>query len=384
MKITHVEATPLYIPVAIDILGLNKTFGLSLCLVRVETDDGHTGWGITAITEEEVIAEVINAIASPALIGENPLETEKLWNKLYWLLSPRGQTGYASHAIAAIDVALWDIKGKALGQPIWRLLGGARNKVPVYATFGFPFFDREQLAEAAQLWVSNGFRRLKMTVGDGALKQRDQPRPIRDVLAEDLQRVRAVRAAVGDEIEIFIDANCNLDLYHAAKFATSVEECGISFFEEPITQNDVRSMARLRQQTSIPLACGQNEGLAFRFRDLLVAEAVDVIQPNAVISGGFSQCVKIAGMASAFNVPYANGGAWPHHNMHLHAGLSNGWLVEHHYVAVKCLKQVFDDLPEPEDGWLTLPETPGLGFEPNLDKVATLARTPTSAGGGKA
>lgn len=384
MKIKHVEATPLYIPVAIDILGLNKTFGLSLCLVRIETDDGTVGWGMTAITEEEVIAEAINAIAAPALIDENPLDTEKLWNKLYWLLSPRGQTGYASHAIAAVDVALWDIKGKALGLPIWRLLGGARNKVPVYATFGFPFFDREQLAEAAQLWVSNGFRRLKMTVGDGALKQRDQPRPIRDVLAEDLRRVRAVRTAVGDDIEIFIDANCNLDLYHAAKFARSVEECGISFFEEPITQNDVRAMAQLRRQTSIPLACGQNEGLAFRFRDLLVAEAVDVVQPNAVISGGFSQCAKIAGMAAAFNVPCANGGAWPHHNMHLHAGLSNGWLVEHHYVAVMCLKEVFDDLPEPEDGWLALPETPGLGFEPNLDKVAALAKTPTSAGGGKA
>jgi len=384
MKITHVEAIPLYIPVAIDVLGLNKSFGLSLCLVRIDTDDGMTGWGMTAITEEEVIAEAVNAVAAPALIGEDPLNTEKLWNKLYWLLSPRGQTGYASHAIAAIDVALWDLKGKALGQPVWRLLGGARDKVPVYATFGFPFFDREQLAEAAKLWVSNGFTRLKMTVGDGALRERDQPRPIRDVLAEDLQRVRAVREAVGDDVEIFIDGNCNLDLYHAAKFANSVEECGISFFEEPVTQNDVRCMAQLRRQTSIPLACGQNEGLAFRFRDLMLAEAVDVVQPNAVISGGFSQCVKIAGMASAFNIPFANGGAWPHHNMHLHAGLSNGWLVEYHYVAVMCLRQVFDDLVEPIDGWLTLPDRPGLGFEPNLERVAALAKSPTSAGGGKA
>lgn len=383
MKIAKVEAFPLNVPVAIDLLGLTKQTGLSVCLVRIDTDDGRTGWGMTAITEEEVVAEAVNSVAAPALIGEDARHTERLWHQLYWLLSPRGQTGYASHAIAAVDIALWDLKAKALGEPVWRLLGGARDRVPVYATFGFGFFDRDQLAEAAKLWVSQGFTRLKMTVGDRALMLRDQPRPIDEVIAEDILRVRAVRDAVGDSVDLFIDANCNLDLFHAAKLARAVEDVGIAFFEEPITQNDVRAMADLRRGTAIPLACGQNEGLAFRFRDLLVAGAVDVIQPNAVISGGYTQCVKIAGMAAAFNVPYANGGAWPFHNMHIHAGLANGWLVEHHYVAVECCRQVFDGLPEPENGWLTLPDTPGLGFEPNLDRLKSLSRRPASAGWGK-
>ena len=109
---------------------------------------------------------------------------------------PRGQTGYAAHALAAIDVALWDIKGKALNQPVWRLLGGAHPRVPVYATFGFGFFDREQLAAAAKLWVAQGFKRLKMTVGNEALRHRDQ-RPVMEVIREDAARVRAVREAVG-------------------------------------------------------------------------------------------------------------------------------------------------------------------------------------------
>ncbi len=383
MQIAKVEAIPLFLPVTVDILGLNKKTGLSVCLVRIDTDDGLTGWGMTGITEEEVVAEAVNAVAAPALVGEDPLANERIWNKLYWLLSPRGQTGYASHAIAAIDIALWDIKGKALGQPVWRLLGGARERVPVYATFGFSVFDRDQLAEAAKLWVRNGFTRLKMTVGDRALARRDEPRPIAEVIAEDIRRVHAVRDAVGEGIELFIDANCNLDLFHAAQLARAVEDCGIAFFEEPITQNDVPAMVQLRKKTSIPLACGQNEGLAFRFRDLLTAGAVDVVQPNAVITGGYTQCAKIAGMAAAFNVPYANGGAWAYHNMHLHAGLANGGLVEHHYLATECYRQIFDGLPEPEDGWLALPTAAGLGFEPDTRRVAEFARRPGSAGSGK-
>ena len=384
MKIVRVSATPLNVPVTIDILGLNKQTSLSVCLTEIETDTGLVGHGMTGITEEEIIAAAVREVAGPALIGEDPLTTEHLWDKLYWLLSPRGQTGYASHTIAALDIALWDIKAKSLGLPLWRLLGGARAKVPVYATFGFGFLERDQLAAAATLWQGRGFKRLKMTVGNHALARRDEPRPLDDVIAEDMRRVAAVREAVGPDVQLYIDANCGLDLFHAAKLAKSIEQYDITFFEEPITQNDVRSMAELRRRTSIPLAAGQNEGLAFRFRDLLIHQAADVLQPNVAISGGYSQVLKIAGMAQAFNVPIDNGGAWPFHNMHLHAGVSNGGLVEYHYVAVKLLEQIFDDLPVPQDGWLTLPEAPGLGFAPNAERVKELAKLPTSHGKGKA
>ncbi|MBT5838363.1 MAG: mandelate racemase/muconate lactonizing enzyme family protein [Rhodospirillaceae bacterium] len=383
MKITKVEAFALYLPVHIDVLDLDQTAGLSMCMVRIETDQGQVGWGITGITEEEVIAEVVNKVAGPAIIGLDPLAHEMIWNKLYWLLSPRGQSGYASHAIAAIDIALWDIKGKVMEQPVWRLLGGARPKVPVYATFGYGFFDRDHIGEAAKLWVANGFTGLKMTVGDGATKRRDEPRPIAEVIKEDRERVRTVREAVGGEIDLYVDGNCNLDPFHAIKLARSIEEYGITFFEEPITQNDAPAMADMRRRTTIPLACGQNEGLAYRFRDLMVAGAVDVIQPNVVITGGYTQCAKIAGMASAFNVGIDNGGAWPFHNMHLHAGLANGGLVEMHYLAVECCKQVFAGLPEPKDGWLELPDTPGLGFEADEGAIKDRVKAGPSGGGGK-
>lgn len=250
MKIVRVSATPLNIPVTIDVVGMNKQTSLSLCLTEIETDTGLVGHGMTAITEEEIIAAAVREVAGPALIGEDPMATERLWEKLYWLLSPRGQTGYASHTIAALDIALWDIKAKALGQPLWRLLGGARSKVPVYATFGFGFFERDQLAAAAKLWVSQGFQRLKMTVGNHALARRDEPRPLDEVIAEDVRRVAAVREAVGPDVKLYVDANCGLDLFHATELAHRIEPYGISFFEEPLTQNDVRQMAQLRARTS--------------------------------------------------------------------------------------------------------------------------------------
>jgi L-rhamnonate dehydratase len=373
MKIAKVTATPVKVPLNVTLVGAPRPATMSGCLVDVETDEGLVGHGFTSITDAEVIAHIIDRVAAPAIVGDDPLAHERIWDKLYWTMLPRGQTGYGAHALAAIDVALWDLKGKALRQPVWRLLGGARERVAVYVTFGFHFFDREELAEAAKFWVANGFKRLKMTVAHEGLARRDA-RPLLDLIREDAARVRAVRAAVGPDVELFIDANCSLDLYHALRLVDMIRECNISFFEEPITQNDALLMAQLRKQGGIRLACGQNEGLSFRFRDLLLNEAVDYVQPNVVITGGFTQCLKIAGLAASFNVPIANGGAWAFHNMHLQAGLANGTLIEHHYLANEFCQRIYKDLPMPAAGWLTLPQTPGLGFEPDRDALRELAK----------
>jgi L-alanine-DL-glutamate epimerase-like enolase superfamily enzyme len=222
-----------------------------------------------------------------------------------------------------------------------------------------------------------------MVVGHHGLQRRDEPRPIEAVIAEDVRRVRAVREAV-PEAELHVDANCSLDSFHALQLARSLEEYDLAFFEEPVKENDIGALGELKRQTRIPLAAGQNEGLAWRFRDFMASRCVDIVQPNVVIGGGFTQCQRIAGMASAFNMPIANGGAWAHHNMHLHAGLANGGVVEYHFAAVKVCEAICGPLPVPADGWLELPETPGLGFEPKNDLVKELAKGPTSRGKGKA
>ncbi len=384
MKITSCKAIPLNVEMELDAGSTSKRTNLSCVLVRLEADDGTVGTGFTAITEEEVVAAAIEHVASHAVVGMDPVAHERIWERLYWLLSPRGQSGYAAHAIAAIDLAVWDLKAKALGMPIWRLLGGARARVPVYATFGFGFFDRDQLVEAARDWAGRGFRRLKMTVGNHALQRRDEPRPLSEVIIDDERRVRAVREAVGADVEICIDANCSLDPYHAARLAQRLEDVDLAFFEEPVTQNDVRAMADMRSRVRVPLAAGQNEGLASRFADFFTARALDIAQPNVAITGGLTQCLRIAGMAQAFNVAIANGGAWPFHNMHLHAGLAHGGFVEYHRSAVLLYEQVYREVPRARDGWIDLTETPGFGFEPDWDAVADLAKRSLSRGSGKA
>lgn len=384
LNIAKIQAYPLNLEVQAEIAGASKTTNLSCVVVRVETEGGLVGCGFTAITEEEVVAGAIDAIIAPNIQGMSALHSERIWERLYWLLTPRGQSGYASHAIAALDVAIWDIKAQALGQPLWALLGGARDKVPVYSTFGFGFLDREQLAQAARSWVQRGFNRLKMTVGNHALQRRDEPRPLDRVIREDEERVRAVRAAVGPEVEICIDANCSLDPYHARLLAQRLEDCGIAFFEEPLTQNDAHALADLRRQTSIPLAGGQNEGQAARFAEFCQLRSLDIMQPNVTITGGYTQCLRIAGMAQAWNVALANGGAWPFHNMHLHAGLAHGGFIEYHWISVLVCEQIFRNLPRPEAGWLALPKTPGLGFDPDWGAIQELARRPLSQGRGKA
>ena len=363
MQITAVRAHALDVTVELDITGEKKAAGHQVCVVEVDTDEGITGHGMTAIGPAVPIKAAVLSVAAPGIAGMDPLRHEQVWDRLYWLLAPRGQSGVGMHAIAAIDIALWDIKGKAAGQPVWMLLGGARERCPVYATFGFGFYGTGELAEAARKWRGKGFHRLKMTVGNQALQRRDEPRPLADVIEQDAERVEAVRRAAGEDAELFIDANCSLDLYHARELCRMIEPHRIEFFEEPVTQNDIRQMAELRSRTSIRLACGQNEGQAYRFRDMLVAGAVDVVQPNVAITGGFTQCGRIAALAAGFNVSVDNGGAWPFFNQHLQAGVANGGLVEFHYSSVEVCRLLYSGLPEPKDGWLEMTDAPGLGFD---------------------
>lgn len=377
MRIKSIRADALKVPVAIDVPGAGthkETLGC--CVVRVETTEGVVGHGLTGITQEEVVETIVNRVLAPALIGTDPLAHEARWNQMYWLLSSRGQTGYAQHAIAAVDIALWDIKGRAFQQPVWRLLGGARDAVPVYATFGFDFLSLEQLVDAAKAISTQGIKHLKMVVGHRALQRRDQPggRDLASVVREDARRVRSVREVLPQDACLYIDANCSLDAYHAGRLAELVSDCGIGFFEEPVTQNDTLAMAHLRRTSGIPIACGQNEGLAHRFRDWLVQGSVDLVQPNVVISGGYTQCLRIAALASAFNVQVTNGGAFPLHNMHLQAGVANGTKVEWHLPVVALMQALYEGFPSPQGDMLRMPEVPGLGFELRADAILRFAQ----------
>ncbi|XWN32910.1 MAG: mandelate racemase/muconate lactonizing enzyme family protein [Devosia sp.] len=358
---------------------------LACVVVEIETKSGLKGHGFTSITDEEAVAPAISALARPALLGEDARDRERLFERLYWIMTPRGQTGYAGHAMSAVDLALWDLLGKMTGLPCWRLLGGARSSVPLYVTFGFGGLDRETLAAAGRHLAQAGATGLKMVVGHHGLQKRNEGADLPAILAEDVERVRAVREAIGPEPRLYVDANCSLDFHSARWLAERLRDYDIAFFEEPLRDNDAARMAEFRRLTGVPVAAGQNEGQLWRFEALLAAEAVDVLQPNAVICGGFTVATKAAALAAGRNVTLANGGAFPFHNGHLHAGLAAGGLVEWHLAAVSMCRVLFKGLPDANPGLTTLalPETPGLGFELDLDALKSAAAQPGSAGRNK-
>jgi L-alanine-DL-glutamate epimerase-like enolase superfamily enzyme len=370
-RIARVQAGVLKVPNDFSWLGTDRQVTDTVCFVEVETDTGLTGHGLTQHADSAAVALQINNVA-PKIVGLDALANERIWHVLYWTLSGGAQVQYASWAISAIDTAIWDIKGKALDQPVWKLLGGAREKVQAYATIGVPGADTDQLIEAARRLVAMGFTCIKTQAGRPGLDHLRGQKPMMEIIRNDARRIKSLREALGDEIEIGIDAQCRLDLPHAMELVRLVQPYNVGFFEEPLVQNDVLLMADMRRRTTMPIHAGQSEGLAFRYRDMLIHNAIDVLQPNPAVTGGFTQCVRIAGLASAFNVPI-NGGGYFWHHIHLQGGVAAGTTVEYQTAAVKTCEAIFRGMPPLVKDWVTLPDTPGLGFEPIPERINDFA-----------
>jgi len=357
LRITSVKATVHNVPVKVPLL--EKELKTQVVFVEINTDQGITGYGLTGDLQSFGVREFINRQLAPFLKGRNALETEARWQEMFLTFNPRYQTGAWSSAVSAVDIALWDIKGKHYKEPVWRLLGGAKKKVPAYITFGLLDFDRDQLVEMARRFRSDGHDKFKMVVAinDG------------ENVAEDTERVKAVREAIGGKPDLMIDANYLFSMNRALELAKRVEPYNITWFEEPLFGNDARLLAQLRQRCSVPISAGQNEGSRFRHLELLQHGSVDILQPNVCYVGGYTEGMKVAALAQGFNILVADGGGWPHHNMHLQAAASNGWRVEFHYLMWMTGNILYKNPPQPEKGFVTLTEEPGLGLEPKSDAL---------------
>jgi L-rhamnonate dehydratase len=267
-------------------------------LLEIKTDNGITGISqIGGFMHSATIAFIRNDLA-PWLKGKDPLETERLMHQMLWKFNTRAHGGVWNFAVSAIDVALWDIKGKFYNAPVWRLLGAAQKSVPAYITFGLRAYSRDALAEAAKHWVAKGQTRLKIQVGRlnvrgemdpsgaGAEHREDNP-------SEDETRLRAVREAVGDKVELMVDANCLMKYDAALRWCKRFEPYNLMWFEEPIVHNDRRLLAELRKQTSIPIAAGQWDSF-FALSDLVKEKAVDFLNIHVLSVGGFTMGMKAA------------------------------------------------------------------------------------------
>lgn len=354
MKIARVEGSIHRVRVTPPLMARDSA-DWTFVLCRVETECGIVGYGLTGRILAKAIEVSLNGEIAQTVKGMDPRAVEAVHHRIWQTLNQRTQTGVIIHATAALDIALWDIAGKSCNRTIAALLGGYSDSAPVYCTFGLKEYDRDQLADAARHFVGQGYTGLKMVVGTSPGRWR-----------EDVARIRNVREAIGDGVDLMIDANYKLDPFEARCLAQAVEELDIRFFEEPLHQNDARALADLRRLTRVPIAAGQMEGHRWRYRELVDHRAVDVLQPNVCYAGGFTEARKVAHLAQIYNLPITIGGGWPHINVHLMAGLMNGGMVEVHQVTGPVLEALFPELPKSDGRHIRVPEAPGLGAEPDL------------------
>lgn len=349
MKIERIEAVVEHIKPARAADAYAGQESLTFLRCRVTTDDGLSGSGVTGRFLADQVAQLLNGGIAATARGMDALEIEAVTMGLAKKFNPRQSTGVFVSAMSALDLALWDIKGKSLNQPVARLIGGARSAVPAYATVGLPAFSESELVAACTAALKAGYQGAKILVGAGGRS-----------IAEDAQRIRAVRTAIGNA-PLMLDANCAYTVAEAKRLAMLVADCDIAFFEEPLRGNDIPSLAALRRAISIPLASGQMIQSVTWFRDALTTGALDILQPNAAFCGGLTAMLRILALAEAHGVPVTGAGGFEAANLPAMAGHAHGGMLEVHGAHV-ALRARFATEPEFRDGQLHVPAVPGLGF----------------------
>lgn len=333
--------------------------------VAIHTDTGLVGYGFSGthahLATDRLIVDCILSSYAPLLIGEDPREVLALWEKLhkkaeiYWV----GRMGITHLALGAIDIALWDLKSKEAGLPLWKLLGGsAEKKVEAYNTDGgwlnWPI--EIVVSDCKRLVEEEGYRAVKLKVG-GA-----EPR-------EDLRRVEAVRKALGPEIRIMTDANGRWNLPQAIQTAGRLVDFDITWIEEPIYFDDVEGHRRLAETIQTPIALGEQLYTASHFRDFIHAGAVHYVQPDAVRLAGITEFWQVADMARCYSLPVVpHVGDMCQVHQHLCFAHSACSLLEY----IPWLKDWMEDPALVQDGFYVAPEAPGAGMTPNRRALAEI------------
>ncbi len=372
MKITNVEAIALSVTWEKMFGGMDKVpehllrpaanqvdtprLGQAATIVRIRTDNGLEGIGEAhGMLAPEVTATIIARVFRPYLLGRNPLDTGVIWDVLYRAHRGSGHTrGYALLALSGVDMALWDIKGKYLDQPVYQLLGGAyRLKIPVYAS-PVPFFSEpEQSAEAALAFQAQGFMAIKLKVG-------------RDV-SRDVAHLAAVRKAVGPGTKIMLDVNSGYDARTALMLAQQARVYNPYWLEEPVPPEDVEGLAFVRARAEMPVAAGESEHSRFGVRDLLERNAVDVVQPNIARSGGITECQRIGELAQLHNLPVAPHGVGSAvaiaAALHWLAATPNLLIYEYNRLLNPIREEILRTPLVYKDSFMEVPQGPGLGIE---------------------
>jgi L-talarate/galactarate dehydratase len=317
--------------------------------LEIGTDDGVEGIGVTfygaAVTK--TLKSAVDELGALA-IGEDPMRVEAIARKLRDAAGTSGPAGLFTLALSALDIALWDIKAKALGLPLWKLLGGARDRVPTYASGalmrGLPL---DQVAASAARLKERGWREAKMQL---AVPGETSP-------AIEVERARIVRESLGPDIKLMCDINQRWRPEEAIDIGKRLEEIGFFWLEDVTVCDDYAGLARVTQALATPVAGGEYVFGITPFRHMLEARSVDIVMIDLLRVGGITQWLKVAGMAEAFNLPVVSH-LIPEVHVHLVGAIPNGLTVEY----MPWLMRLFEEVPRPEKGELVMPTRPGLGL----------------------
>jgi len=335
-------------------------------LVEIFTDAGLVGLGNAALAPM-VTKPLIDIYLKPLLLGADPWDVEYLWQQMYRRTLAFGRKGVALAATSAVDIALWDLLGKAAKQPVFRLLGGrTKERIPVYASrlYAMPI---PELRDEAQRYKDEGYTMMKLRFGWGPLDGAEG-------MQKNLELVRAVREVVGEGVDIMADAYMGWSLDYAKRMLPLLEPFHLRWLEEPVIPDDTRGYKELKSYGRVPIAGGEHEFTIFGFRELLENNAVDYIQFDTNRVGGISQARKISALAEAFQIPVV-----PHagqmHNYHVVMANLNSPIAEFFpkvdvEVGNELFWYIFDGEPVPKDGYIDLnDDLPGLGLTVNEESL---------------
>ena len=352
MKIERLEISLYRIPT--DKPEADGTFhwdATTLVLVESIADSGLRGLGFSYTTA--AAGRVIQDLLAEVVIGRLVEQAGAAWQDMVRTVRNVGQPGVAATAISAVDVSLWDLRARAVGLPLFHLLGAFRESVPIYGSGGFTTYSEAELIDQLTGWTGQGISKVKMKVGKDWGTKRN----------EDLDRVSAVRHALGPDVELFVDANGAYSAKQALDMARRFAEQRVSYFEEPVTFDHLDQLAFIRQQSPIAIASGEYGYNAYDFRDVLEARAVDVLQADATRCLGITGCLQAANLAYTFNIPFSTHTA-PAIHTHLGCAVPQIAHLEYFHDHVRIEEMLFEGVLQPQEGYLW-PDTdrPGLGLE---------------------
>jgi len=371
MKITDVETIYLRLPEVRE----QADSGQDAMLVLVHTDAGITGIGEVDSSPMAVhgaiqgpFSHAVTSGLREIVVGEDPFETEKIWHKMYQQNIYAGRRGIAIHAMSGIDMALWDIKGKVLNLPVWKLLGGGfHSKIRVYASTLFGNTP-EETGERGRRLVGRGFTAVKFGWA-----------PLGKDEATDLALVREARKGVGPRADLMIDAGLCYDTKTAMQRARQFEEFHPFWFEEPLQPDNYDGYRRLSESTSLRIAAGEEESNRASYVELMDRGKIDVVQVDLTRCGGFTEAIKIASLAADRGLPCVNHGFTTYINIasavHFLNSIPNSFIMEYVVEEETKLRDeiTFQDLKAVE-GWVKIPEEPGLGVKVNPEAIARYRR----------